>query len=68
MNFGEDFLLLVEGVVIFLVAISLWRLVVPSPKIVKNFHMNFEKLPCKGEPHRFSGYQDSSVQRQTNIL
>ena len=34
--------------------ISFGRVVVPSPKIVINLPGTYEKLPCKGEPDRFS--------------
>ena len=39
-----------------------------SPKIVINSPGTYERLFCKGEPDRFSGYRDSSVQthRQTD--
>ena len=50
----------------FLGTISFRRMVVHSPKIVINLSWTYEKLPCKGEPYRFSGYQDPLV--QTNIL
>ena len=36
-------------------AIYLGKVVVPFPKIVINFPRTYEELPCKGEPHRFSG-------------
>ncbi len=42
-----------------LVAISLGRVVLPSPKIVINLPGTYEKVPCKGEPDRY---------RQTHIL
>ena len=49
-------------------AISLGRVLVPSPKIVINLPGTYVKLPCKGEPDRFSGYRDPSVKtnKQTN--
>ena len=37
---------------------SLWRVVVPSPKIVINLPRTYEKLHCKGEPYRFGGQRD----------
>ena len=37
------------------IVISLGRVVVPSPKIVINLPGTYEKLPCYGEPDRFSG-------------
>ncbi len=36
----------------------LGRVVVRSPKIVINLPGTYEKLPCKGEPDRFSGQRD----------
>ena len=38
--------------------ISLERVVVPSPKIVKNLPRAYDWLPCKEEPFRFSGLLD----------
>ena len=35
--------------------ISLGRVVLPSPKIFINLPGSYEKLPCQGEPDRFSG-------------
>ena len=31
-------------------------------EIVKNLHMTYEKISCKGEPNRFSSYRDPLVQ------
>ena len=38
------------------------RVVVPSQKIVKNLPRTYKKLPCKDEPHQFSGQRDHQVQ------
>ena len=35
-----------QGGIFILVAISLGMVVVPSPKIVKNLPVTYEKLPC----------------------
>ena len=52
--------------------IFLRRVIVPFPKIFINLPRTNEKLHCKGEPYRFSSYQDSSVhtdtQRKIDIL
>ncbi len=42
------------GGFIFQGAISLGRVVVPCPKIFINLPRTYVKLPCKGEPYRFS--------------
>ncbi len=48
--------------------------VVPSPKIFKNFLRTYKKLLCKVETYRFSGYRDPTIhtdrqtKRQTDIL
>ena len=39
----------------YFLAISPWRLVISSPKLVINLPRTYEKLHCKGEPYRFSG-------------
>ena len=43
-------------------SISFGRVVVLSPKIIINLPRTYEKLLCKGEPYRFSGQLDPSVQ------
>ena len=40
---------------LFILAISLGRVVIPFPKIVINLPRTYEKLPYKGEPDGFSG-------------
>ena len=51
----------------FLVAISLERKVIPTSKTVINLPRTYEKLQCKGEPFRFSGYRNPSVQTDRHI-
>ena len=48
----------------FLGAISLWRMVVPSPKIVINLTLTYKMLHCKGETHRLNGGRDPSLQTE----
>ena len=44
--------------------ISLWRIMVPCPKLVINLLRTYEKLLCKGEIYQFSGKRDPSVQTE----
>ena len=37
-----------------------------SYKVVINLPGTYEKLPCEGEPDRFSGEQDPTVQTNTH--
>ena len=53
---------------ILLAAIFLGRVMVPSPKIVVNNSRTLEKLRCKGEPQRFRGQLDPSVQTNRQLL
>ena len=55
-----------EGANFILGAIPLWNVVFPSPKIVIKLPRTYEKLPCKGEPNRFSGKRSFGTNKQTD--
>ena len=55
LNFSLNEILKLEWGNYYLGAISLWSVVVPSPKIVINLPWIYEKLQSKGEPYRLSG-------------
>ena len=42
----------------------IFSVVIPTPKIVKNLLINYEKLHCKTEQYRFIGWQDPLIQTQ----
>ena len=43
------------------------RVEISSPRIVKNLPCTYNKLHCKGEPYRLSGYRDPLIQTKKLI-
>ena len=45
----------------------IWRVEIPSTKIVKNLSCTYKKIHCKGDPYRFNGYRNLKLQEKKSL-